>query len=143
MIFLFFFISFNYISGYVKLLRDRMMPKIRPAARTLLWLFFPPLNYIKGERKNKFCGVRSAGRIFLTRLLLDFNSPFYLHSLHIIIIKRIAAMVIALSARLKTGQKCKSIKSVTVPKSILSIRFPVAPPKMREKGILYSVGIFL
>ena len=47
-----------------------------------------------------------------------------------------APIVIALSATLKTGQTRKSIKSITYPKKIRSIKFPMAPPKIKEKATM-------
>ena len=48
--------------------------------------------------------------------------------------KIITPTVIALSARLKTGQIRKSKKSITYPKRIRSIRLPQAPPKINDKA---------
>jgi hypothetical protein len=38
-----------------------------------------------------------------------------------------------LSATLKTGQILKSIKSITKPLKILSIKFPIIPPNRKDK----------
>ena len=46
-------------------------------------------------------------------------------------------MVIALSARLNTGQILKSKKSITKPTVILSIKLPKAPAKMSERERRY------
>ena len=40
-------------------------------------------------------------------------------------------IVIVVSARLKTGQTRKSIKSITAAKRNRSIQFPIAPPKIK------------
>ena len=46
------------------------------------------------------------------------------------------------SARLKTGQILKSIKSITCPKKILSIKFPIMPPSINPK-LIASIGFFI
>ena len=43
--------------------------------------------------------------------------------------------VLLLSAMLKLGQNPKSIKSMTLPKNILSMRLPIAPPNKNPSAI--------
>ena len=44
----------------------------------------------------------------------------------------IAPTVIALSAILNTGHTLRSIKSITYPKKMRSIRLPIVPPNINE-----------
>lgn len=43
-------------------------------------------------------------------------------------------MTFEVSAKLKTGQKPKSIKSITKPKNILSIKFPKVPARIKLRA---------
>jgi hypothetical protein len=57
--------------------------------------------------------------------------------------KRNMPIVIAVSARLKTGQTLRSIKSITKPYLILSKRFPRAPPRIKPIEHLDNKFLFL